>query len=320
MMDKDPLQDVLRYIDENLDEYLSVGKLAEIANYSAPQLFRLFMSGMAVTPMQYALRRRLYYAAKTLACGDAKVIDVANDFGFASHDSFCRAFKRFYGVTPSAFRKNAWQLNAFYRDNLYCIVGYSAPPSLLNHEECVGDMAEQYEKYEEFCRVYGNEVEIVTVPQAKLIGVARPVGEGAHKAFYEAYDKIFRNAPNRKYPQSENATHGLPRASADGKTRYFFGVEVTSFDGVPDGAICVALPEQLCAVIGFEGGIDYDTIDYYFAKWIRQSQYRLDPQKIDPGFSENAAWKTYSPIWEYYAPNKDCPIYEERIYLPVTPK
>lgn len=322
MTNTDPIQEVLNYIDENLEEYLSIGKLSEIANYSAPQLFRLFISDMDVTPIKYVLRRRLYYAAKELASNDMKIIDIANRFGFESHDSFCRAFKRVYSVTPSVFRKNAYNLNKFYRDSLYCISGYSVPLSLIIQEKRVEIMSEKCRIYEDFYKTYGTDVEIVTVPAIKLIGVERLVGEGIHEAFYEGYDRVFRNAPNRKYPNSENVTHGFPRLSPDSKTLYFVGIEVANFDNVPDGAVSVELSEQLCAVIGFEGGIDYDTIDYYFSKWINcgQSKYKINPHKIDPRFSEGEAWKTYSPIWEYYSPNKDCDVYEERIYLPITPK
>ena len=322
MKNNDPIKTVLDYIDENLDEYLTVGKLSEIANYSIPQLFRLFMFNMDVTPVKYALKRRLYYAAKELVSNDTKIIDIAYSFGFESHDSFCRSFKRIYGVTPSVFRKNAHNLNKFYRDNLYCISSYSAPYSLINQEKDVVKMSEKCKMFEEFYETYGTDVEIVTVPATKLIGVERLVGEGVHDAFYGAYDRVFRNAPNRKYPNSENATHGLPRMALDGKTLYFVGVEVTSFDNIPNGAVAVEIAEHLCAVIGFEGGIDYDTIDYYFSKWIHcgQSKYKINPRILDLRFIEDNAWKTYSPIWEYYSPNKDCAVYEEHIYLPITLK
>lgn len=322
MLTKDPIQVILDYIDDNIDEYLSVGMLSEIANYSVPQLFRLFIYDMDITPVKYALRRRLYYAARELVSNDTNIINIAHSFGFESHDSFCRAFKRVYGVTPSVFRKNAYDLNEFYH-HLYCISGYSPPNSLSNAEddEIMSECAKKQEEYEKFCQIYGNDVDIVTVPATKLIGVQCPVGGGSYEAFYEAYDRVFRNAPNRKYPNSENATHGIPRLSSDGKTLYFVGIEVTSLDAVPDGAVGIDFPEQLCAVIGVEGGIDYDTIQYYFEKWTtEQSRYKPDTHRIDPGFSEELAWKTYAPIWEYYSPNKDCDVYGERIYMPVKRK
>jgi len=311
MENKDPIQTVLDYIDENIDEYLSLGKLSEIANFSAPHLFRLFMSDMNISPIKYALKRRLYYAAKELVSNDRKIIDVANSFGFESHDSFCRAFKRVYNVSPSVFRKNAYNLNEFYRNNLYCISGYSAPNSLIKQEKEEENMQEEH------------AVEIITMPEVKLIGVEREVGgeEKPFDAFYKEYDKVFRNAPNRKFPNSENATHGIPHVSPDGsRLLYFVGIEVTNLDCIPEGAVSYVLPEQLCAVIGYEGGLDYDDICNYFRDiWIEQSKYKPDPHKIDPRFPEDYAWKTYCPVWEYYSPNKDCDVYEERIYLPIVP-
>lgn len=319
---KDPVLLILDYIDENIDDDLSISRLSEVANYSVPQLIRLFMYDMDITPVKYALRRRLYYAARELVSTQTNIIDIGYFYGFESHDSFCRAFKRVYNITPSMFRHNAYNLNRFYH-NPYCLSGYSVPESLNKSEkdnEIMSECVNKQEGYEKFFKTYGIDVEIVTMPAIKLIGIHRPVaGGGAYEAFYEAYDKIFRNAKNRRYPNSENATHGIPQPSADLKTLlYFVGIEVTSFDAVPEGAISIDFPEQLCAVIGFEGGIDYDTIHYYFDKWTTaQNKYKPDTYKIDPRLPEDYVWKTYAPIWEYYSPNKDCEIYEERIYMPI---
>ena len=315
MESKDPIQKVLDYIDENINEYLSVSKLSEIANCSTPHLFRLFVSDMDVTPIKYALRHRLYYAAKAIVSSDAKIIDIANAFGFESHDSFGRAFKRVYGVSPSMFRKEAYNLNQFYRDKVYCISSGSVS-SLKKQAKDVVNMVNQ--KVHETV----NDVDIVTMPEIKLIGVERVVGGGSYEAFYEAYDRVFRNAPNRKYPNSENATHGIPRLSPDGsQLLYFVGIEVTNLDNVPEGAVSYVIPEHLCAGIGFEGGIDYDELSGYFRdKWLKeQSKYKADPHKIDPRFSEDCIWEKYWPVWEYYTPNKNCDTYEEWLYLPVTP-
>ena len=309
MISRDPIQAVLEYIDENLNEYLSVGKLSEVANYSAPQLFRLFKTEMDITPIKHVLRRRLYYAAKELVTSDKKIVDVAFSFEFESHDSFCRAFKRVYGVSPNTFRSEAKKLNEFYR-SLFCISNYTVPQSLIKQTEDVENMKTEIT----------HEVSIVSIPETMLIGVERLVGEGSFDAFNETYDRIFRNAPHRKYPNSENATHGIPRMHPDGdKLLYFVGIEVTSLDKIPEGAVGFTLPEQLCAVIGYEGGIDYDEINNYFRdRWLVQSGYNLDPHKIDRGFPLDYAFKTYAPLWEYYTPNKDCVVYEERIYMPVT--
>jgi len=303
------LRTILNHIDNNTGENLSVEQLAEAAGVSIPQLFRVFAAEFFLAPVKYTLKRRLFFAAKKLVVSDTKVVDIAFEFGFNSHDSFIRAFRRVYGVTPTKFRANALQYNTFYRNGLYCVAGLAIPTSLIQQAE--DDKFMQKQPF--------HHVDIVTVPETILIGVEYPVGEGSYDVFYEAYDKIFRNAPNRKYPNSENATHGVPRRySMNGQLFYFVGIEVTNLDSVPEGAKSLILPKQTCAVIGYEGGVDYNELCEYFRDvWLKQSDYKPDSQKISPFFSPLKAWENYYPIWEWYAPNKDSNMYEERIYMPV---
>lgn len=59
------------------------------------------------TPKQYALRLRLQQAATRLVSSDDSVLDVALGAGFNSHEVFTRAFRRYFGVTPKAYRAQA---------------------------------------------------------------------------------------------------------------------------------------------------------------------------------------------------------------------
>lgn len=295
-MHTDAIKDVLKFIDDNIKENINIDALAETAAYSAPHFFRMFLSYMNISPMNYVLKRKLYFAARELVTSKAKIVDIAFLYGFESHDAFSRAFKRVYGVTPSEFRKYGFNLGSFYRENLYCVSGFTIPDSLINQVKDEEIMAGQIE----------HEVKIVTLPETKLIGIERIIGgdEWAFDVFYESFDRIFRNAPNRKYPNSENATHALSELLPDGRWNYFIGIEVTSLDDVPDGAVSRELPAQLCAVIGYEGGIDYKTITgYLYGVWLEQNTYKVDHR--------------FAGTWEYYSPNKDCDVYEERIYMPI---
>lgn len=298
MIYKNTMINVLNYIDTNIKDSINIDVLAEITSYSVPHFFRLFLSYMNISPMNYVLKRKLYFAARELVMNETKIVDIAFSYGFESHDAFGRAFKRVYGVTPSEFRKNSFQLNSFYRENLYCVSSFTIPNSLINQVKDDENMVKQIE----------HEVRIVTLPETKLIGIERIIGEeeGIFEVFYEAYDRIFRNAQNRKYPNSENATHALSELMPDGRWNYFIGIEVTSLDNIPDGAVGRELPVQLCAVIGYEGGLDYRTItEYLYGVWLERNTYKVAHR--------------FAGTWEYYTPNKDCDVYEERIYMPIMP-
>jgi len=74
--------------------------LAERAALSPRQLHRLFVDQLGETPARYVLARRLD-AARDLLAGGMSVEAAAAATGFASADTFRRAFSRTHGAAPS---------------------------------------------------------------------------------------------------------------------------------------------------------------------------------------------------------------------------
>jgi AraC family transcriptional regulator len=62
-------------------------------------------TGMPV--MGYVRSRRLSEAARRLADGADNILDLALDYGYASHEAFSRAFRAQFGKTPEAVRREA---------------------------------------------------------------------------------------------------------------------------------------------------------------------------------------------------------------------
>lgn len=58
------------------------------------------------TPMMLLNRLRVRRAERMLTSGDAKVIEVAMACGFNTPQYFCRVFREYAGMTPSAYRKS----------------------------------------------------------------------------------------------------------------------------------------------------------------------------------------------------------------------
>lgn len=103
---------VLAYIDANLDGDLSVKTLSQVASFSAFHFHRQFSAFVGVTVSRYVQLMRLRRAAHCLVAGaDHSVISVSLKAGFESPEAFSRAFKRAFGMSPSAFRKAPnWQM------------------------------------------------------------------------------------------------------------------------------------------------------------------------------------------------------------------
>jgi AraC family transcriptional regulator len=78
-------------------------KIEKLANMAAPSQFyfqRLFRRSVKKPVNEYVKLRRLAKASEVLPDKSKRIIDIAVDFGFSSHETFTRAFKGAYGITP----------------------------------------------------------------------------------------------------------------------------------------------------------------------------------------------------------------------------
>jgi transcriptional regulator GlxA family with amidase domain len=101
----DRLAALATFIVTNLDKDLSVEALAGRAGLSVRQFRRRFTAVFSVPPGTYVEQIRLDESRKRLFAAERTVESVAISVGFASADSFRRAFVRRFGVAPSHFAK-----------------------------------------------------------------------------------------------------------------------------------------------------------------------------------------------------------------------
>lgn len=103
---------VLTYIEANLEGDLSVKALSQVANFSAFHFHRQFTAFVGVPVSRYVQLMRLRRAAHCLASTRGySVLEAAFGAGFESPEAFSRAFRRAFGMAPSAFRKQpSWQV------------------------------------------------------------------------------------------------------------------------------------------------------------------------------------------------------------------
>ena len=100
---KNPLDELVDYIQENSHLGLTLTDLEEQSHYSARHLQNLFKEKFDCTPMQFVRRQRLTSAMEKLqaADDDATVTSIGRDCGYRFTSNFTTDFHRQFGVTPS---------------------------------------------------------------------------------------------------------------------------------------------------------------------------------------------------------------------------
>ena len=100
------MSEAVQFIEENLTKPISVKNIADRIGYSLYYFIRLFNTITKHSPYDYLMRRRLSEGAKDLIRTDKKIIDIAFDYQFNSHETFSRAFKKMFGMLPNQAKKN----------------------------------------------------------------------------------------------------------------------------------------------------------------------------------------------------------------------
>ena len=96
------MQRIIDLIEETLDADVTPEELAEHAGYSLWHFLRLFTQEVGMPLQRYRMRRRLTHAIWHIGCG-MRVTDAALRWGFGTHSGFFRAFRREYGMSPTAY-------------------------------------------------------------------------------------------------------------------------------------------------------------------------------------------------------------------------
>lgn len=101
------LQLMMQYIHQDFAYNISLSDIADQAKVSKSTALNLFHRYLGISPVTYLVNYRLQEAAKLLASTEKKVTVISKDTGFDSVDYFCKAFKKYYKLTPTEYRKKA---------------------------------------------------------------------------------------------------------------------------------------------------------------------------------------------------------------------
>jgi AraC family transcriptional regulator len=247
------------YIEANLEFDIQSADVARHAGISQWHFQRIFKALTNETLMTYIRSRRFSRSLEKLANTQERVLDIALAAGFDTHESFTRAFKKAFSVTPAHYRKHAGAL-AFMRK-----VRFDA--DYLAH-------------------IHTNltlEPEIVEQPELQLVGMCtRLFGIDSEK-----------NNMASKLPQLWNAflprLDDIPHRISDGcygvirqieahsdELEYWAVAPVTQIDVLPQGLLNLRVPAARYARFAHRGFVSNlnMTVNYIYSSWLLRSGLR----------------------------------------------
>jgi len=235
------------YIAANMQSKITLKELASAAGYSPWHAARLFKEFTGVAPFDYIRALRLTKAALALRDGGGRVVDVAMEFVFDSHEGFTRAFSKEFGIPPKRYSRET-------------------PPIKLFMPQ---DALAAYRVFHEREKEMGNKSDTKTVFVQVIERPARKIllKRGRNAADYFAYCEevgcdVWSVLCSVKEAMYEPIGMWLPKhLVAPGTSKYVQGVEVPLdySNLVPEGYELIALPP--CKMMVFQGE-PYDDDDF----------------------------------------------------------
>jgi AraC family transcriptional regulator len=95
----------LDYMQENLQNKLTLAEVAAVSNMSKYHFAKAFRHAMGIAPHRYLMALRMSKARELLAVGDLPIQEIAFRVGYTDRSHFTTEFLKVTGVTPARYRQ-----------------------------------------------------------------------------------------------------------------------------------------------------------------------------------------------------------------------
>jgi len=227
----DLLENVLIDIEKGIRDGVNLDFLAEKYFISEGHLRRLFRFAFKQPLPGYIRTRRLMASLDDLLKTDSKILNIALDFGFDYEQSYIRAFRREFGMTPGDLRKSGQ------------IIKVKPPLHLFNENKFSDGL------------VFGPD--IVMVPQFHIAGKIHriPLSDSITLAPEAGKNFWLHERQKIKTSINQDVYYGMTRnINIDaGFSEYMPSLQVTNFKNIPEGFNTDTFEASLCAKFRYIG-------------------------------------------------------------------
>ncbi|KXT75739.1 AraC family transcriptional regulator [Streptococcus sp. DD12] len=98
------IRDIIDIIHQHYQDKLTIDQLAQQMGYSKAHFMTVFKQFTGVSCIEFIIQVRLQKSTELLSNTLLSVLEIANQVGFTNLSNFNRQFKRYYHLSPSAYR------------------------------------------------------------------------------------------------------------------------------------------------------------------------------------------------------------------------
>lgn len=288
---KKNIMNAIDYINRNIENDMTIEDISRAAGFSSSHFYKLFTALTGFTVKEYIRNKRLSAAAKKLVKTDNRIIDIAMDANFQSHEVFTRAFTSLYGTSPLKYRKSRNEILLFEKIN-----------------EFGESIKDKFEYIQEDINI---NVKVLEEKEIYLVGmdIKTSVSENIEKKILRSFwqNEFLPRSHKIKNKIDPNSWVYFEITNPETDELYHLSCFQVSTPEAPAGMILKLLPSLKYAVFAPEkplNALEYSSlITYAYGEWLPISGYQLaDNFTFDVMHREKVGEQTICANMEIYVP------------------
>lgn len=292
----------LIYIQTHLQEEISLEELAGRVGFSPFHFHRVFTEFVGEAVKEYVRRLRLERSAYRLKISGDRIVQIALDVGYKSHESFTRAFKKQFGVNPKEFRKDFVRAAEARRRNLR--LKYVEQESFAENTALLPNRATAV-------KVRVERVRPILVAFIRHTGPYENILEPGTKLI-SLWETLFKWGAACGLADNDSLLIGIPQddptVTPPEKRRFDVGIQVPEFRDPVDNISCQTIASGYYAIGRHYGSFESlaETYAHIYDTCVASGKYQLVPS---PPIE----------IYDHTRLSEDLHIHATDVYLAVEP-
>jgi AraC family transcriptional regulator len=294
----------LEFIDNHINQTIQLKDIASASHFSPYHFHRIFHSLVGETVNDYVFRKRIEKSVMNLlGKPELSITQIAAAGGYSSSANYSKAFKSYFGITPSELRKNDGKTINSKQGKLYRKYGKAFNPDEMYSQYFTQSALINCSKHEEIHM----QVKLQAQAERRIAFLTSPQGYQLDSV-YDTWDKMHDWAKSNGIkitPQVRFAVcHDNPAITPEDKCRYDAAIVISPEIKVNPPFMLSSMPSGDYAVAYFKDDAEKISgfMNSLYCEWFQNSGYEPDD---------------YPPVFNYLNDSREDELVEMNVYIKV---